>query len=308
MDAFHRQIRQAWSERLAGYTDETYRNELDAYESAMDTWRKNGSVPPAPERPEDPRADKERPGNLYCGMVNPIIGYGIRGIIWYQGEANAGRAYQYRISFPLLIEALREDWGQGDFPFCWVQLAGYIEPRPQPDDSVWTELREAQTMALDLPETGEAVIIDTGESNNIHPHDKQTVANRLAMLALNKTYGDPIPCESPRYASMEVSNGKIILTFDDVDQGLTAFDTDRLQGFAIAGDDQDFVWAQAEIIPPDQIVVWSENVPAPIVVRYAWDYHPVNNVIDRNGLPLAPFRTDDWPVYTQTHLERPRWL
>ncbi len=145
-----------------------------------------------------------RPGNIYNGVLKPTIGYGIRGVIWYQGESNAGRAYQYRDLFPLMIQSWRDEWEIGDFPFYWVQLADFMAEKSEPADSGWAELREAQTMTMcKLPNTGEAVIIDVGEGKDIHPRNKQDVAKRLARWALAKDYGVNVPCQSPTYKAME---------------------------------------------------------------------------------------------------------
>ena len=159
-----------------------------------------------------------RPGNIYNGVLKPTIGYGIRGVIWYQGESNAGRAYQYRDLFPLMIKSWRDEWGQGDFSFYWVQLADFLAETPEPKESAWAELREAQTMTMKLPKTGEAVIIDLGEGKDIHPRNKQDVANRLARWALARDYGLKIPYQSPTYKSMEKHGNKIVLQFDHVGQ------------------------------------------------------------------------------------------
>src|SRR5262249_3199706 len=182
---------------------------------------------PAPQPPRlapNPLAGNARPGNIYNGVLKPTIGYGIRGVIWYQGESNAGRAYQYRDLFPLMIKSWRDEWGQGDFPFYWVQLADFLAESPQPRERGWAELREAQTMTMDrLPHTGQAVIIDIGEGKDIHPKNKQDVAQRLARWALAVDYGMRIAHQSPTYKSMERQGNKIVLTFDQVGGGLRTF-------------------------------------------------------------------------------------
>ncbi|TWT36073.1 hypothetical protein KOR34_09720 [Posidoniimonas corsicana] len=240
-----------------------------------------------------------RPANIYNGVLKSHLGYGIRGAIWYQGETNAGRSYQYRELFPLMISNWREEWGQGDFPFYWVQLADFMGESDQPEESGWAELREAQTMTQDkLPNTGEAVIIDIGEGRDIHPRNKRDVGNRLARLALANDYGYEIAHRSPRFSSMEVADGKAVLSFDHVDGGLRPFDTNDPVGFAIAGTDKKFVWAQAKVVDGDRIEVWSDEVSEPAAVRYGWGNNPVVNVYDGAHLPLTPFRTDDWPGVT----------
>jgi sialate O-acetylesterase len=238
-----------------------------------------------------------RPGNIYNGVLKPTIGYGIKGAIWYQGESNAGRAYQYRDLFPLMIQSWRDEWGIGDFPFYWVQLADFMAEKSEPSDSSWAELREAQTMTMSkLRNTGEAVILDIGEGRDIHPRNKQDVAKRLARWALAKDYGVKVACQT--YKSMETKDNKIVVTFDYAGPGLYAFDVNEPIGFTIAGDDKKFVHAKARIVGPDKIEVSADSVSAPVSVRYAWADNPVCNLYSRNGLPVTPFRTDDWKGVT----------
>jgi sialate O-acetylesterase len=232
--------------------------------------------------------------------------YAIRGVIWYQGESNAGRAYQYRDMFPLMIKSWREDWKQGDFPFYWVQLADFMEEKSEPQESAWAELREAQTMTLDkLPNTGQAVIIDLGEGADIHPRRKLDVGLRLARLALANEYGKSVASKSPRYDSMEKQDKKIVVKFKDVGGGLHCVDSKDVQGFAIAGPDKKFVWARAKILEPkeggkaDTIEVYSKEVDDPVAVRYAWADNPVCNLYSDKLLPVTPFRTDDWKGKTE---------
>jgi sialate O-acetylesterase len=244
-----------------------------------------------------------RPGNIYNGVLKSHLGYGIRGAIWYQGESNVSRAYQYRTLFPLMIQNWREEWGQGDFPFYWVQLADFRREKQEPVDSAWAELREAQTMTMKkLPNTGEAVIIDIGEGKDIHPRNKVDVGRRLARWALAETYKLPgIVCRSPLYKSMEIQDGKAVLTFENVSanaNGWRPFDVSHPVGFAIAGADREFVFASARILPDGRIEVWSDLVRNPVAVRYAWGDNPVCNMYSAEGLPLTPFRTDDWPGVT----------
>jgi sialate O-acetylesterase len=239
------------------------------------------------------------PANIYNGVLKSHLGYGIRGVIWYQGESNAGRAYQYRQLFPLMISNWRDEWGEGDFPFYWVQLADFSRENAAPGESRWAELREAQTMTLDkLANTGEAVIIDTGEGYDIHPKNKQTVGRRLARWALAKDYGVDIACQSPRYKSMEKSGNTITLTFAHVGTGWRPFDVREVRGFALAGEDKAFVWAEAKILKDGRIEISSDQVADPVAVRYAWAENPVVNMFNHAGLPLTPFRTDEWPGIT----------
>jgi sialate O-acetylesterase len=277
----------------------------DAWKSAAAEARAAGKTPSRePRNPDQEMHGNFRPGNIYNGVLLPTVGYGIRGAIWYQGESNAGRAYQYRDLFPLMIQTWRDLWGQGDFPFYWVQLADFLAEKPEPSESAWAELREAQTMTLKrLPHTGEAVIIDIGEGKDIHPHNKQDVAKRLARWALAKDYGIRVACQSPTYASMEKKDRKIAIKFDHVDGGFRPFDVNEPRGFAIAGSDRKFVPAQAKVTGPDTIEVWADSVSDPVAVRYAWADNPVCNLYSQVGLPATPFRTDDWPGVTINNKE-----
>ena len=245
----------------------------------------------------------QRPSNIYNGVLKSHLGYGIQGVIWYQGESNAGRAYQYRKLFPTLIANWRDEWQEGDFPFYWVQLADFGVEKPEPSESGWAELREAQTMTMEkLPNTGEAVIIDVGEGKDIHPRNKVTVGQRLARWALAKQYGKDLAYHSPTYKAMEKQNGKILLSFDHVNGGWRPFDVNEPIGFAIAGEDKQFVWADAKILDDGRIEVSSSEVTDPVAVRYAWGDNPKCNMFDMVGLPLTPFRTDDWPGVTLDNL------
>lgn len=240
-----------------------------------------------------------RLGNIYNGVLKSHLGYGIKGAIWYQGETNAGRAYQYRDLFPLMIQNWRDDFAQGDFPFYWVQLADFLAEKPEPGDSAWAELREAQTMTMSrLKNTGEAVIIDIGEGKDIHPKNKVDVGRRLARWALAKDYGVNIPFHSPQYKSMEKQGSSIILTFDYVDGGWRPFDVAEPRAFTICGEDRKFVAATAKILDGGRIEVTCDKVAAPVAVRYAWADNPVVNMYSAAGLPLTPFRTDDFPGVT----------
>ena len=258
-----------------------------------------------PQHPDARMKGNARPGNIHSGVLTPSIGYGIKGAIWYQGESNAGRAYQYRELFPFMIQSWRDEWSLGDFPFYWVQLADFKPEKTEPAESDWAELREAQTMTMKkLPNTGEAVIIDIGEGKDIHPKNKQDVAKRLARWALAETYKVPgIAVRSPLYKGMEKQGSKIVLSFDNV--GTKAgdwrpFDVPEPIGFTIAGAEKKFVPAKAVILPDGRIEVGSEAVTDPVAVRYAWADNPVCNMYSAAGLPLTPFRTDDFPGVTAT--------
>ncbi len=268
----------------------------ELYGPLLDRWKQ---MEADPQKNEKALAGQHRPANLYNGVLYPVLGYTIRGAIWYQGESNAGRAYQYRSLFPLMIQTWRDEWKQGDFSFYWVQLADFKAEAAEPGDSDWAELREAQTMTMSaLPNTGEAVIINLGEASDIHPKNKQDVAKRLARWALAKDYGIDVAYHSPMYRSLSIDGNKAVLKFDHVGGGLDTFDVAEASGFAIAGEDRKFVRASAKIVDKDTIEVWSAAVAAPVAVRYAWADNPVVNVQSTEGLPLTPFRTDDWPGIT----------
>lgn len=290
------ELLQHWDEQVAANPPGSFEKKLEEYQA----WIKSGRPDPQQRRPRDILSGQHRPANIYNGMVAPTVGYGMRGVIWYQGETNGGRGYQYTHMFPLLIQTMRDLWQQEDFPFYWVQLADFTEEVDEPGDSAWAELRDAQTMTLDaLPNTGQAVIIDVGEGRDIHPRDKQTVAHRLARWALANDYGFDIAYQSPRYKSMEVVGDKVRITLDHVsDGGLWSFDVKEVIGFSIAGKDQKFVWADAKILSDNVVEVWSDEISKPAAVRYGWAQNPRLNLFDRNGLPVTPFRTDDWPWTT----------
>jgi sialate O-acetylesterase len=253
------------------------------------------------------------PGRLFNGMVHPILTYGIRGVLWYQGESNTGNASLYRTSFPLLIEDWRQHWQQGDFPFYFCQLANYRTKTDQPGESVWADLRESQAKTLSVPNTGMAVLIDTGESEDIHPQTKETVGERLAKIALAKTYGKAIPFSGPVYEAMQVEGDRIRLSFRHLEGGLVArelpatYDVMRktgktaplvrnrpdsqLEGFAICGANEKWVWADAKI-DGETVLVWSDQITDPVAARYAWADNPTCNLYNAAGLPASPFRTD----------------
>jgi sialate O-acetylesterase len=288
-----------WADQERSYdyeaTLEDWKQRLAEWEAMEESQREQGP----PRRPNNIMTGNQRPANIFNGVLHPTIGYGIKGVIWYQGESNASRAYQYRDLFPLMIQHWRSEWEQGDFPFYYVQLADFRMESEDPGDSDWAELREAQTMTMDhLKNVGQAVIIDIGEGRDIHPRNKQMVANRLARWALAKDYGQAIQFRSPSYQSMKIDSNKITLTFDHVGQGLYAFDTQEPLGFTIAGEDQKFVTAKAKIVSSNQIEIWSEIIENPVAVRYAWADNPICNMYSRDGLPMTPFRTDDWPGVT----------
>jgi sialate O-acetylesterase len=248
-------------------------------------------VPPKPPPPAFSAGNPNSPTALFNGMIAPLIPYGLKGAIWYQGESNVGRARQYQTLFPTMIRDWRSRWGVGEFPFLFVQLANFMKPRDEPGESAWAELQEAQLRSLSVPHTGMAVICDIGDAADIHPRNKQDVGRRLAQWALATTYGRPIVPSGPLYRSMSVEGGRVRIRFGNVGGGLVAKGGD-LRHFAISGQDKKWVWAEAKI-DGDTVVVFSEKVPQPAAVRYAWADNPEGcNLYNREGLPASPFRTD----------------
>ncbi|MBN1669862.1 MAG: sialate O-acetylesterase [Kiritimatiellae bacterium] len=251
---------------------------------------------PKPSAPVAPLKDKHYPGVLYNAMIVPLTPLQIRGAIWYQGESNAGRAVAYRTLFPAMIRCWREAWAQGEFPFLFVQLPNYRKVAAEPGPSRWAELREAQLRALSLPNTGMAITIDIGEANNIHPKNKRDVGERLARVARQMVYGEPITGSGPVYESIQREGNRMRIRFSQMGKGLVTAGGKPLTHFAIAGEDRTFVWAKAEI-DGDTVVVSSDKVDNPVAVRYAWADDPEGcNLFNSDGLPASPFRTDDWPV------------
>jgi sialate O-acetylesterase len=242
-------------------------------------------------------SNQNNPSVLYNAMIAPLVPFAIRGAIWYQGESNAGRAYQYRTLFPLMIRNWRSAWGH-DFPFYFVQLANWHANKAEPDESDWAELREAQTMTLREPQTGMAVTIDIGDENDIHPRNKLDVGRRLAAWALAYTYRQKVIPSGPLVDQYSIDGDKIRIRFKH-GVGLKTSDGGPLKGFAIAGEDRRFVWADARI-DGDTVIVSSPKVSKPVAVRYGWADNPIANLYNGAGLPASPFRTDDWPGVTAT--------
>ncbi|HEY0549987.1 MAG TPA: sialate O-acetylesterase [Verrucomicrobiae bacterium] len=246
-----------------------------------------------------------KPAELYNGMIANIIPYAVQGAIWYQGESNAGRAWQYRRLFADMIKNWRNDWDR-DFTFLEVQLAPWDKSKKRsleqitaaPTNSDWAELREAQWLTTKkLKKVGMAVITDVGDKDDIHPTKKEPAGARLALLARKIAYGEKIVADGPTYDRVKFKDGKAILSFENVDGGLEA-KGGALTGFAIAGDDKKFTWANA-VIEGDKIVVSSATVPKPAAVRFGWSDFPVVNLFNKQGLPATPFRTDDWEMVTK---------
>jgi sialate O-acetylesterase len=264
---------------------------FDKYKTALDKWKADtskskGAPPREPMGPHNPTS----PYKLYNGMIAPLLSYTIKGVIWYQGEANAGRAAQYRRLFPAMIENWRADFNNKKMPFYFVQIAPHISQNP--------EIRDAQLYTLqNVPYTGMAVITDNGDSLNIHPRNKKPVGERLSLWALKNEYGkNDIVVSGPLYKSMKTEGNKIRIQFGYAD-GLLAKDGE-LKEFTIAGIDSNFVPAKA-IIEKNTVVVWNESVQKPVAVRFAWRNVPFPNLFNGAGLPASPFRTDKWKLPTE---------
>ncbi|MDB5231020.1 MAG: Sialate O-acetylesterase [Chitinophagaceae bacterium] len=242
--------------------------------------------------------DSHIPTVLFNAMVNPLIPYAIRGVIWYQGEANDRKAQQYKRLFPLLINDWRKNWGNKTFPFFYVQLANFTEAKAEPGGSTWAELREAQLQTLQVPHTGMAVTIDIGDAKDIHPKNKQDVGLRLALIARAKVYKEKLVYSGPIYRSYKIKSDKIEIMFNHTHGGLQAKNNDDLKGFSIAGEDKKFYWAHARI-KGNKIIVWCNKAEKPVAVRYAWANNPECNLYNKAGLPASPFRTDTWKGITE---------
>lgn len=285
-----------WERLKANYpaAKAKYDEDLAKYKVAAEQAKAEGK--PAGRPPTAPRGGDNlgAPGCLFNGMIVPVLPYTIRGAIWYQGEANAGNAKGYQKLFPTMIQSWRARWGEGEFPFLYVQLANYMARHDQPTQSNWAALREAQTETLELNHTGMAVAIDIGEEKDIHPKNKQEVGRRLAICALATVYYRDMEYSGPLLAGAQEEDGRMRLTFRFA-EGLKTSDGGKPTGFAIAGEDKKFVWADAEI-QGDHVIVSSPEVKAPVAVRYAWADNPECNIVNGAGLPASPFRTDNWPT------------
>ena len=308
-----------------------YPAQLATYKTELETWRKNGGaayeadvntwkaalaasqasgqppppkpmpIAPGPKPPMAPEGPSNTPSVIFNGMVAPLIPFGIKGVIWYQGEANVGRAAEYHTLFTAMINDWREKWSEGDFPFLFVQLAS-LDAGKVP---TWAVLRESQAKTLSLPNTGMAVSVDIGAPRNIHPQDKEDVGHRLALAAKHIAYGADVIYSGPVYSAMHVTGSAVNLTFTHGDGGLIIgsapwvatgsqpLPTDTLSGFTIAGADKNWIPADAKIVD-DQVVVSSSQVLNPVAVRYDWANDPKGNLYNKAMLPAVPFRTDDW--------------
>ena len=302
---------EAWTSRAGYESQPKLKPILEKWDAALANYPKllaafvptsgpDGKPLRAPAKP----VGQNQPTCLYNAMIAPIIPFTIKGVIWYQGESNAGNAALYQTQMPTMIADWRKQWG-GDFPFFQVQLANYMARKPDPADSNWARLREAQLKTWQAdPKSGMAVIIDVGNATNIHPTDKQTVGQRLALAARAIAYGQKdVVYSGPIYKSMNVDGSKVRLAFDHVGGGLvTQYRSDEspatramppAHGFAVAGEDHKFYWADAKI-DGVEVVVSSDKIDKPVAVRYGWADNPACNLYNKEGLPASPFRTDDW--------------
>jgi sialate O-acetylesterase len=320
-EAWIRRERLEQDPRFAGLMENTRKTEAQKqspeavaeYEAALEKHKvvaakAKAEGKPAPRPPQSPAAwlsGNQRPANIFNGVLNPTLGYGIKGAVWYQGESNAGRAYEYGELFPFLIKEWRREWNQGDFPFYWVQLADFMAESPTPGDSTWAELRESQTKTMALPKTGQAVITDLGEGKDIHPKNKHDVAARLVRWALANDYGIKIPFRSPEFKRLEIQGSKAVVSIDCFGSSLRPFDVPEAVGFAVCGEDRVWHLAKGKVLGADKVELECDKVPAPVAVRYAWANNPVCNLASQEGLPLTPFRTDDFEMTTKPKAAEP---
>jgi sialate O-acetylesterase len=289
-----------------------YQAQLKQWNDAVVAARAAGQSPPPRPEPSVPRPslaaapNRHTPTLLYNAMAAPLIPFAMKGIAWYQGEANADNARQFRDEFPALIQDWRAKWGEGDVPFVFVQLANYRPPSPNvPDAGKWAATREAQLLALSQPNTAMVVTTDVGDPDNVHYHNKLPVGERLALCARHLAYGENIVFSGPLYDRMDIASGGIRITFSQTGAGLMVGTPPHgpfaspapaqtpLKDFQIAGADRHFVPADAKI-DGDAVIVSSPQVADPVAVRYGWSDNPQGNLYNRDGLPASPFRTDGW--------------
>lgn len=266
--------------------------------SNIESWISKGALQYVPQLADSiARKDygpwRNSPTALWNGMIQPLVPMALKGVLWYQGEQNELRGYEYRDLFPMLISDWRKHWGNDDMPFFFVQLANFHERKDEPTEALWAEMREAQAMALNVKNTGMAVTADIGEGNDIHYHNKQEVGRRLALIALAQCYhAKDVIYSGPQYAGYAIDGSKIVVKMHTA--GHLQAKGGLLKNFTIAGADHKFHKAEARIDGHD-IVVWSDDVPYPLAVRYAWQDNPDIELFNTFGLPATTFRTDDWP-------------
>ena len=292
----------SWEKTVAAYPQAkaAFDEAMKKYPAEVEQAKTEGK--PAPRQPQAPRGGDANgaPGCLYNGMIVPVLPYTIQGATWYQGESNASEARLYRTLFPTMILSWRRAWSKAglaeaenpEFPFLFVQLANFMARHEEPTNSQWAELREAQLFTLEMPHTAMAVIIDIGDEKDIHPRNKQDVGHRLALAAQASVYYLDTEFSGPIITGSQLEDGKVRLSFRNAD-GMKAADGGKIKGFAVAGEDKKFVWADVEI-QGDHVLVSSAAVPKPVAVRYGWADNPDCNLINAAGLPASPFRTDAW--------------
>jgi len=294
-------ISESWAKATSTPYDE--KAAMDKYNKAVAAHRDNvkkakaagKAAPRAPQKPADPRLNQNYPANLFNGMVAPLIPYALKGGIWYQGENNSNKSFANLYS--LQLETMIKDWRSrfgADFPFAWVQLPDFKAPQKEPvEPSGWVTVREEMLKALKIPRTGMAITLGLGEEKDIHPKNKQDVGKRLAMWALADVYRQKgVAASGPIPSSDKQKSGEIVITFKHTDGGLEA-KGGELKGFAIAGEDKVWKWAQARI-DGDKVIVSHPDIKKPVAVRYAWAANPVFSLYNGAGIPATPFRTDDW--------------
>ncbi len=297
-----------WKKSMAGYPEAkaAFDEQVQALAGAAEKAKAEGKpAPKAPRAPVGPNDLFAAPTGLFNGMIAPLTPYSIRGAIWYQGESNAGLANRgnmdlYTQLFGTMILSWRFEFAraqnipreESEFSFLFVQLANFYPKRPEPADSYWAQIRDAQLATLEVPRTEMAVAIDIGEAADIHPKNKQEVGKRLALAALAGTYFEEMEYSGPIYGGMQTEEAKIRLNFSHA-EGLKAADGGAIRGFAVAGEDKVFQWAEA-VLEGDHVVVSSPKVSAPTAVRYGWADNPDCNLVNAAGLPASPFRSDQW--------------
>jgi sialate O-acetylesterase len=298
-DEILRPINERWAKYAADYPRRLrhYENQFAEWQKrAKAAWKAERNAPNPPHKPAPP-PHRNQSAALFNGMIMPLVPYTMRGVLWYQGEQNAGRAVQYKTLFRAMIRDWRATWGQGDFPFLFVQLPGFNDVATHVYPSHWAELREAQKSALEEPNTGMAVTLDLGHPRDIHPRNKSEVARRLVLIATAKVYGEArVPWSGPVPAEFSLDGPHMVIRFDHA-EGLRTANDDPLQGFQVAGADKQLRFAHARV-EGNTVVIWHPKIRKPLHVRYAWADNPFANLVNGAGLPAGPFRTDDWPLST----------
>ena len=312
----HPELAERYVKEVAAWQAEVapaYNAAMKAYKSAGSTGPKPEPARPMPKNPDpmgmpDPNSRPSTPGVIYHAMIAPLAPFAMRGVIWYQGEANGSAGLEYRTLLPRLIGDWRARWGQGDFPFLVVQLPGWDHSKDPPERHQWPWLREAQLMTVQaVPKTGLAVAIDVGDPRDVHPANKTDIGLRLALAARRIAYGEDVVHSGPVHRDFAITDGTVRLHFDEVGGGLAIgqspwlakgveqLPADRLIGFSVAGDDR--TWHEADArIDGDSVLVSAAAVPRPVAVRYGWANAPRCNLANHEGLPASPFRTDDWAM------------